>query len=36
MTGKASPQDYHAARSMLGEAAAVYLDAGPTPTGPRF
>ncbi|MEU9130674.1 L-threonylcarbamoyladenylate synthase [Kitasatospora sp. NPDC048540] len=31
LTGKPSPQDCDAARGMLGEAVAVYLDGGPTP-----
>ncbi|MFH9352162.1 L-threonylcarbamoyladenylate synthase [Kitasatospora sp. NPDC017646] len=31
LTGKPSPQDCRAAQDMLGGAAAVYLDAGPTP-----
>ncbi|MBD0692088.1 L-threonylcarbamoyladenylate synthase [Streptomyces sp. CBMA123] len=31
LTGKPSPQDCDAAQGMLGEAVAVYLDAGPTP-----
>ena len=32
LTGAASPQTCHAAEQMLGAKAAVYLDAGPTPT----
>ncbi|MEU7135755.1 L-threonylcarbamoyladenylate synthase [Streptomyces sp. NPDC046261] len=31
LTGQPSPQDCDAARTMLGEAVAVYLDGGPTP-----
>ncbi|OKI48789.1 L-threonylcarbamoyladenylate synthase [Streptomyces sp. MJM1172] len=31
LTGRPSPQDCDAARAMLGDTVAVYLDAGPTP-----